>query len=270
MHGVVNNKGTDLHDFNQRTFLDFKKFEGLLKDRPAKFVDIDQAIEEGKGDVLTIDDARMGGLDAALLAAEYGHYVSLFINPYYIENQCAYYFSYLNYLVENISAGTEVELGGQIYPIREMNDRYRLRQRLKYQLRQLKAERERISVLQSLANQTGIRLAMDELPDYARTVTKEQLQQLTTNPYIRIENHGWTHTCISVLTDEEIQEEVQRSLDWIKAACGRKPAYYVIPFGDRIVPPSCTLPAKLFLLEDPRFYPGFLGKHFYNRFTLQV
>ncbi len=270
MHGVVKNKKADAFNFSQRIFLDFDQFEEYLKNRPAKFIDIDEAIAEGKGEVLTIDDACIGGGDAALLAAKHQHHVSLFINPYYIENQQAYYFSYLNYLLENIPQTASLKWSGKTYFIKEINDKYRLRQILKHQLRQLKTEEERKKLLQNIAQQIGLKMTMEQLPRCAQTLTKNQLSELAANPYVRIENHGWTHTCISVLKEEEIQEEVQKSQDWIEANCHQKPVYYVIPFGDQIVPDSCKLSAKLFFLEDSRFYRGFIGERIYNRTTLQI
>lgn len=269
MHGVVENKKGDPADFNQRIFFDAGEFEEYLKKRPVKFTDIDKAVTAGKGDVLTIDDARIGGLDAALLAAKYEHHANLFINPYYIENERPYYFSYLNYLLQEMP-DTTVTLDGEKFPVREINDKYRLRQSLLPQLRQLKTETARLNLLQGLARQLDINLTMENLPGCARTISKEQLIQVAKNPYIKIENHGWTHTCIATLNDAELKQEVQQSKDWIEDTCLRRPNYYVIPFGDRIPPPSCTLPVQLFLLEDPRFHQGFLGKRFYNRFTLQV
>src|SRR5438045_1839574 len=93
MHGVV--RDLCVNCFVHRNMLDELQFVDYLNRRRSAFVGVEDALR-GVGDALTIDDSTEAAARAAYLAREYGHQVTLFINPYNVENCSPYFFSVLN------------------------------------------------------------------------------------------------------------------------------------------------------------------------------
>ena len=72
----------------------------------------------------------------------------------------------------------------------------------------------------------------DDLPDYARSATREELHSALAHPGITVGSHTWSHANIANLTADEIASEARRSREWIQREFGPKfIAWLAYPYG---------------------------------------
>ena len=258
LHGVAPN--LDLRRFIYRNISDEKKLTAILGRRRA-FVPLKEALA-GNGDALTIDDATRASADAALLARQYGHHVTLFVNPGQVDPPRPYSFNLLAVLIDGVSTPS-VEISGQRFPARTPADREAIRGRMKQQLRDIESEAERRSLVERLAAEWGnIRL---DLPDFLATITKQELKQLR-DEGVDIQNHGWSHACHRRLSTAESQSEIDLGKQWLLENLGVTADIFAVPFGDVLPSDGVTCPCWLTL--DHRLPVGRLGETVWNRDTL--
>jgi peptidoglycan/xylan/chitin deacetylase (PgdA/CDA1 family) len=64
--------------------------------------------------------------------------------------------------------------------------------------------------------------ACNELPDYAKTATLDELTAALEYPGITLGSHSWSHPNLAALTSADVVDEVRRSREWLVAKFGDK------------------------------------------------
>jgi peptidoglycan/xylan/chitin deacetylase (PgdA/CDA1 family) len=262
MHGSI--EQTDKGRMTHRSLSDQKTLSRYLLKRSSSFVHWKDALR-GKGNALTVDDATRASANAALLAREHGHAVTLFVNPSYIEQQTSHYFCILSSILERAEART-VRWNDALYHLANYDGRLELRRQVKRQLRGLKDENARLRVLESLRDCIG---APDlEVPDYLKTIPVKDLLALR-DAGVDIQNHGWTHGEIAALAIAEQVEEIVRGREWLKSRIGVEADAYAVPFGETV--PSDELSERLnifFFCADDQLPMGTIKERTINRVNI--
>ncbi len=246
MHNIVNHYSKEL--MTHKNCFDYFEFEKFIRNKEDRFIDLKKAIQSNKGNVLTIDDATMGAYNAALLCAVNKNYVTIFINPYYIEENRNYFMHYLSYFIEKLN-NHEMKYDSIIYDLSKYKGRKYLRKAIKKDLIKIDNEEGRIKYLEKIFKQNINKVT---LPYHLRTMNKKQLLMLSKNKYIRIEYHGWTHTCLSSMSIEQIITEMQKSEVWFKQNLDYNFNYFALPFGTRDKKTEQLNTINSFLLEGQK------------------
>jgi peptidoglycan/xylan/chitin deacetylase (PgdA/CDA1 family) len=72
----------------------------------------------------------------------------------------------------------------------------------------------------------------DMVPSYAQTATCDELRDALNVPGITVGSHTWSHANLASLGKEDIAEEVERSLVWLRAEFGEKAIpWLAYPYG---------------------------------------
>lgn len=87
-----------------------------------------------------------------------------------------------------------------------------------YALNKLAGSEERVRIW---AARAGLSV-WDDLPDYARAATREELRTAVASPGITVGSHTWSHANLANLSVDEIVSEVSRSRAWLKREFGAK------------------------------------------------
>jgi hypothetical protein len=163
-HGVVACKQRSL--FVHRNLEDEALYAASLR-RARPFVCLRRALR-GDGHALTIDDGTQAAGRAALIARDLGHAVTLFVNPWNVLNETAYYFSVLNALLDATTT-TSIRVGSLEYAATTFAERHALRRLIKEQLCSERTEDGRARVL----NEWRERLAVSDVtvPPYLHPLT---------------------------------------------------------------------------------------------------
>ena len=183
-------------------FLDYEVLIDHLASRKEKYVSLREALEE-KGDALTIDDSLMGGLEAAILCRQFGHEVSLFINPFYIQNQFLYWFCVLNIFLDSDQI-KKVSWEGIEYFLDNFDSKLKFRLELKSAIAKSSPE-ESLSTLQFIFQQN---INQSFLTPFHLTVLTISDLKKALSLGVEIHNHGWTHCQITAFKNSEIEEEI--------------------------------------------------------------
>jgi len=260
-HGITDNFSPD--KFCHKFLLDRKSFESYIKCKQEKYVTIEKALA-GKGEAFTIDDATVASYDAAKLLRNYGHEVTWFINPFYIENRIDYWFLKLNVLLD-ISSHKKVILKNKEYLLSTKQEKLHFRNEFKIAIAGLPTEEERQKILAKIFD---INLEDIVLPNYLKTVTKSdilELHQLGVN----IQNHGWTHRQLKNADEIDIQKEILLGKEWFSKNFQYETNFYAVPFGSCFPSDSLQNIAYWLLLEGS-IAPGPHNSKVFNRigFTL--
>ena len=202
MHGVTEEKN---RKFVHRNLMDARKFSHILRSREL-FVSVADALAS-KGDALTIDDSTRAGLLAAKIAVEYGHKVTLYVNPEQIINQVPYPFCRLNVLLDQIVS--PVHFYNKNY---DVSERCLLRKEIKSQLLKIKYTKDQHDFLDELFFLFDIQLT--KVPEHLYPPTLKELQNISEQG-VTIGNHGWSHMPHDVFTLEESLKEIQYTSRWI-------------------------------------------------------
>jgi peptidoglycan/xylan/chitin deacetylase (PgdA/CDA1 family) len=212
--------------------------------------------------VLTIDDATEGAGRAARIAREYGHRVSLFVNPHQLGEQLPYYFSHLNRYLDNRRISQVTYLGIHYDLTRDIRA---FRAAVKGVLSRL-APDEALSRVHELGERLGS--PPGPLDDHARTLSIADLIELS-DLGVSIENHGWGHQRIDAMTIDAFKADVSRSARWLRDVIGVDSKLYAVPFGetDRHEAALEQLSSAV-LLADVRLPPGLVGKNRWNRLDI--
>lgn len=264
MHGIVekHNSGYLAH-FN---FISRKKFLIHLRTRQTAYVRLEASLR-GEGDALTIDDATYAALDAAMLARDYGHEVTLFINPNNVIEGTAHFFAQLVLAIDKAQLDSVYFLG-RTFALRHNEGRRELRLHVKQHLMSLKLEEDRLSCVASLAQ--ALELNEIAIPRYFQTLDHKSLDNIVGRG-IRIGNHGWTHAAVDALTPCCAKEEILRARKWIEHHFPQNGIQYAAPFG-KSQPPFPVTPeiCSTWLLCDHLRPTGYLGKNVFNRLRLSL
>jgi peptidoglycan/xylan/chitin deacetylase (PgdA/CDA1 family) len=87
-----------------------------------------------------------------------------------------------------------------------------------YALNTLAGSDERVRIW---AARTALSIS-DDLPDYARAATREELRAGVASPGITVGSHTWSHANLANLSVDEIVSEVSHSRAWLKREFGAK------------------------------------------------
>lgn len=215
----------------------------------------------GNGVALTIDDATRAAADAALIARDLGHHVSVFINPEQVESGSPYWFGLLHCLLDRL-APVSRELDGVIYPTRTRAERRALREPIKAACRAMRTEAARAAHVAALAGRWDVLLL--SVPEHLRTLTIAELMELR-DAGVEIQNHGWSHMDHAYLTAAESEMEIRRGRDWIHGTLGVDAAHFAVPFGDVRPAAGLRMEASSWLTLHDGWPPGPLGPDSWNR-----
>jgi hypothetical protein len=262
LHGIA--AGVRLSKFAYRNVSEKATLEAILRTR-AKFVPLDQAIA-GYGDALTVDDATRASADAAMLARQYGHAVTLFVNPGQIESGETYSFLSMAVLLDSVESRT-VRFESEHVPFRNARQKNALRERLKARLRATVTETERIAFVSRLAQAWGVNSLT--IPGYLKSLTMNELRILA-HAGVDIQNHGWLHDCHQHLSAGESATSIARGRRWLRENLNVDARYFAVPYGDTMPKELTSLDCDLWLTVDHRLSPGIVGDNILNRETLEA
>jgi hypothetical protein len=257
-HGIV--ESLQQQKFCHMDFLDRELFINHLANKKEKYVSLQEALEE-KGDALTIDDSLIGGVEAAALCREFGHEVSLFINPFYIQNQFLYWFCIINIFLD--SDKTEKILWkNKEYFLSDFHSKLKFRINLKNTIAPLSAKKSKSNIeliFKQSINKDSV------IPSHLVILSINELKKASSLG-IEIHNHGWTHRQIIAFNDSELDQEILKAKEWLDAVLGINTDFYAVPFGKDLPPNrysfnNCSM---WFLAYDKLNY-GQIGPQVYNR-----
>ena len=229
------------------------------------FVPLADAIA-GRGDALTIDDAIRGAADAALLARQHGHAVTLFVNPGQIESGGPYAFLVLNALLDSLKDRVCV-FEGVKSRIRTHAERQSLRRRIKARLCLLAEEQARFDFVTNLADQWGV--TTPEVPPHFRTISLDELLTLR-DAGVAIENHGWSHSDHTSLSPAASVREIHKGRAWLQRELGVKAAYFASPFGEALPAPEALKYCAMWFAASQLMPAGRRSPHVFNRKFLDL
>jgi len=237
-----------------------------LKNRKKPYIDLVSALA-GEGDALTIDDATQAACDAATLARQHGHQVTLFINPWNVIHGQAYYFAQLSTVLDKTKIRATVFCDRQ-FDLESFRGKRILRERVKQQLLTIAAENERRALVRNLA----CALQVGDLSDgeTLRVVSAEALVSLK-GLGVHIANHGWTHAPFRALQPETAKTEVVQGREWIAGNLSCDAKAFAVPFGHDLPPFQVSQETyDVWFLNDELLYHGFVGPNIFNRTTLRL
>ncbi len=235
MHGIVERPQADV--FCHRNMLDTDRFCATLQSQQ-KFVPLPAALE-GRGRALTIDDGTVAGARAALLARRFGHAVTLFINPWQVQDGRAYAFSWLNALLDQ-TREKNFSWYGQAFNLTTLKDRQRFRSVVKGSIRKHVLPEENYELIEGIR----IRLAIDQvhIPDFLSCLSLKDLHKLR-DAGVDIQNHYWSHLDPSAHPPAQFAIEFHKSRKWISDSLGISSKFFASPFGE-------FFPHRDFLVEN--------------------
>ncbi|HVU39307.1 MAG TPA: polysaccharide deacetylase family protein [Opitutales bacterium] len=264
MHGVV--AGLEPDTCAHRGLFEPAQFVKHLRSRKTPYVELAAALR-GEGDALTIDDATFTACDAAALAREHGHHVTLFINPGNVAAGETYFFVLLNLVLDRTTL-PRLTLGGRDFPLRTTAERRELREYFKRRLLTLAGEADRRELVHAAARQLGV--ADLSVPRPLQTVGVDVLRELGRRQ-VNIANHGWTHGSVGALPADHIKQEIIRGREWINRELGQPALAYAVPFGQALPPFSANAKIyEIWLTSHELLHDGFIGPHVFNRTTLRL
>lgn len=233
--------------------------------RAAPFAPLRDALW-GHGIALTIDDGIRGAADAALLAREFGHAVTLFVNPGQVVSGEPYWFLVLNVLLDALD-GTPRTLDGVSYPTASTADRQVLRRHIKTTVSGMPREPDRLEFVCALAREWQV--ASLDLPPHFATLDRKSLEQLR-DAGVELQNHGWWHTDHGRLTGAESAREIREGRDWLAQELRVDAPCFAAPFGEALPAPEAAAACEVWLTvsEARPSGPGALGV--FNREALNV
>lgn len=262
MHGTIDD--LDHRRLTHRGLSDRKLFIRHLRERSEKYVSWDAALR-GKGDALTVDDATVASAEAARLAVEYGHRVTLFINPGYIEYQRPHFFCVLSSVLEQAECSL-VTWQRNRYELRDPDQRSSLRAQVKKKLRQLATEEQRLELLERLAQRVcSLSLAV---PHFLSTLKFADLRELRMAG-IDIESHGWFHGELASLSLQDQINDITGARDWLTNKLGVNASAYAVPFGETVPSEQLRQIANVvFFCLNERLPSGAIYDRTVNRISL--
>ena len=249
-----------------RNCIDYTKFYHYLR-HCNNFDDIDSIFEHGDGNVLTIDDATMGAFDAAMLCDRFRKYATFFINPYYIEKGKTYYMHYLSLMIDSVQ-NKQILYQGEEFDLANKKKKKEFRKKIKLDLCAINDEEERIAYIEEAFQKSTSELIV---PYHLQTMSLKHLRNIADSKYIRIEYHGWTHTALQSMNEEQLLSDIEKSRSWLKDTLRKDFNYFCIPFGwndDKLSNLSCHF--KGILLEDKNLPVNYRQGNIANRLPLII
>ena len=210
-----------------------------------------------EGDALTIDDATGAGREAAAIARECGHEVTLFVNPENVLAGSTYSFAWLCLAIDRarIVAGS---WRGCPFALRDSRGPAGAAPAGEAGTRGVagRGGPERLGGELAEALQVEDR----SIPEFFQTVDEAALRALARQG-VRIGNHGWTHAAIPALPPAAVRAEIVRARRWIEENFAVEAGAYAVPYGKSLPPfPLAAEVCTHWLLHDNALPPGAPGR----------
>jgi peptidoglycan/xylan/chitin deacetylase (PgdA/CDA1 family) len=258
LHGAAGN--IDRERFEFQNISDRQLLHAFLSSAPP-FVSIEEALA-GQGSALTIDDGTRAASEAALLARELGHEVSVFVNPEAVEAGEPYWFTLLHLLLDRLDRTISYEFDGRRYPASTRAGRRALREPIKARCRRLRHEPARVAFIMELAERWHA-LPLD-VPPHLVTLRKADLVTLR-DAGVRLENHGWSHTDHAAIAPGESVGEIREGREWLKRELQVETTLFAVPFGDVLPSREGAAACSAWLTLSERWPPGLVRRGVINR-----
>jgi len=263
MHGVTD--GVRRDRFQHRNLLEAEQFCAFLRSG-SKFVPLADALQ-GRGRALTIDDATLASARAAKLARQFGHAVTLFINPWHIEFRQPYWFSRLNILLDSVEA-PQFSLDGRNFDLTTFDGKSELRTHIKVLMRRHTIPEQNIALIDRIEEQLGV--ADNEIPLHDHCLDMEDVRELH-GIGTDIQTHGWAHLDPLAGNLTQFTDQFHKSRSWLKDRLGINTRFFAPPFGEFL--PHLNFLRRneaVCLLLHNDLPPGSVEDRIVNRITLQV
>jgi hypothetical protein len=260
-HGVV---GAANASFGHRNLFDRDAFVTYMRTRRHPYAALAEAMAIG-GDAFTLDDATVAGADAAKIARQFGHHVTLFVNGYNVAEGVPYFFARLNAALDAATV-PEATFDGIRYDLAKPGEKATLRKQVKRKLAVIGAESGR----QDLVTEVGCLLGVSDIavPAQFRTLRTGEIRELL-DLGVEIQNHGWTHTRVGALTPAEHVADIRRGRDWLYETFGIPADVYAVPNGDGMPVPGWFDACRVWLLLDEKPF-GRIDLNVFSRRTLNL
>jgi hypothetical protein len=260
LHGV--RAGASCELFVDRNVEELASLSTYLDNR-VPYVSLSACLE-GKGDALTVDDSTIASADAARLARQKGHPVTLFLNGYNIEESVPYFFSRLNAILDATPL-EEVVLGARRFDLRTFAAKQQFRQVVKRRLAVMASERDR----QNYVTRVGERLQAADtvVPDFLRPISAADVRELVALG-VDIQNHGWTHVRPAALSPDECARDIQAGRAWLRDFSPVPADLYAVPNGDCLPPWESSPHYRAWFLLDARWSADKDGPTIFGRRNL--
>ena len=245
-HGVVTNAVRER--FSHRNLLDIDKFADHLRRRPQPYLPLAIALEQG-GDSLTIDDATEAAGNAAGLARQLGHDVTLFVNGYNISNRQPYFFSRLNVALDETKL-EKLSYQNEEFDLQSYGGKCRFRSAVKARLTRMGSETDRQNIVTEICYRLDVRDIV--IPSYLHPLTETGVRDLLSIG-VDIQNHGWSHSPIGSMTAEAHADDIRRGRQWLKVSFGVDAHHYAVPNGDGLPYWTTSPHYRTWLLLDEDF-----------------
>lgn len=262
-HGIIGS--IDPHCLAHRNLISSKSLLDFAIKHQNAIVDIDKALRNEAGIVLTIDDNTKASYDAAKLLSERGIPVVWFINPANLLSDTTYSFAELNALLDSVKNGV-VEYGNGKYNMEDYHQKKRLRKNIKeYMHRHLKSEHERIRYIKQLAQEIGCEIY--KIPPEAETISLSQVLSLNMD-FVTIMNHLWEHNFTDVEEYDSLKKNIVQGKEWLEKTFSKTVDHHALPYGLYSPTVQNMLEDEFYYLLDNRYPEGKIGKNIINRKTL--
>jgi peptidoglycan/xylan/chitin deacetylase (PgdA/CDA1 family) len=228
LHGVVDRVRSG--SFCHLNMVEADRLRALLCLK-RKFVPLSAALE-GRGRALTIDDATEAAARTALLARHLGHAVTLFVNPWQVEDGRAYAFSWLSALVDQIDQES-FHWNGQAFELASLGGKQAFRAAVKRLMRRQVLPEQNYEVLEQLRAKFAIERV--DIPAHLSCLSLEQLRQLQ-DEGVDIENHYWSHLDPAAHTHAQFVIDWRRAQEWLGDSLGVRSKFFASPFGEFLPP----------------------------------
>ncbi len=256
LHGVAHGIKRKFHCF--RNYVSDEHFVSFLDQRTTRFGAWDPQTER---DVLTVDDATFAGGKVCELAASRGHHSILFVNPHQVITGEPYFFSVMDAAFDQ-RAVDHVTLDGEEFNLAVRSSLQACRQKIRRRLMPLPAT-EALAEARRFGALLGVKKV--RLYEHVTPLTIEDLRRLARSG-VQIENHGWDHRDISVLSEQQLEADIVASRDWLRAEVGVDSSLYAVPYGVAHVP--SRIPIKIgceVFLADSELPLAQVQDHCWNR-----
>lgn len=264
LHGVVE-RIDEKKVFIYRNCIEKQNFINFIDRLPHEANSLLETLTVG-GIALTIDDSTNASLNAALIARERGHHVSLFVNPYNIITGEAYWFHKISFLLDQTSKKS-ILYDQTNFELKTTSDKKIFRNAVKTKFRKTNNEAFYLKEIENIQNILDVESI--KLPEFLLPPTLNALQKAAALG-VAIENHFWSHFDVTYSSDEEFRYSIKKTHRWIQDNLGQQSNFFAAPFGESI-PLNMNGFKDIFafyLTSDSRFFNGFIGESIFNRYGL--
>jgi hypothetical protein len=261
MRGVAD--GVQPQRFQYRNLLKVEQFCVFLRSAP-KFIPLADALE-GRGRALTIDGATVASARAAKLAREFGHAVTIFINPLHIETGQSYWFSRLNTLLDRVET-SKFLMDGRAFGLTTFDGKDEFRAHIETLMRRHTIPEQNGALIDRIEEELGV----GEIPRHDHCLGVEDVRELHVVG-IEIQNRGWTDLDPLAGNLAQFTEQFHKARSWLKDRLAIDNRFFASPFGE-FLPHIDFLRRNdtICLLLHKDLPPGNVEDHIVNRIPLQI